>query len=343
MAQAGVLLGMGNPLLDISAEVTLETLTKYGLKPADATMAEDSHMPLFAELEAAADVQYIAGGATQNSIRVAQWMMQSEGASSYFGSVGKDDTAQKMRDCCTKDGVNAQYHVDEDTPTGTCAVCITGTDRSLVANLQAANNYKFTHYQAADQQAIVEKAQVVYSAGFFVTVSPESIEAVSKHCNENGKSYCFNIAAPFIVEVPPFKAVVSKTMPYIDFLFCNETEAVSFAKSEGWTETDVKEIAIKMQALPKEGKARTVVVTQGAEPTIVVQDGAATEHAIIALPKEKLVDTNGAGDSYVGGFLAGLCQGKEIAECCRAGAYAASCIVQESGCQFKGKADFTFA
>ncbi len=29
-------------------------------------------------------VEYIAGGATQNAIRVAQWMLQVPGAASYF-------------------------------------------------------------------------------------------------------------------------------------------------------------------------------------------------------------------------------------------------------------------
>jgi len=40
--------------------------------------------------------------------------------------------------CC----VQAHYMVDESTPTGTCAACIVGGERSLVANLAAANNYK---------------------------------------------------------------------------------------------------------------------------------------------------------------------------------------------------------
>ena len=35
-----------------------------------------------------------------------------------------------------------QYLVDESTATGTCGTCIMKGDRSLVANLAAANNYK---------------------------------------------------------------------------------------------------------------------------------------------------------------------------------------------------------
>ena len=38
--------------------------------------------------------------------------------------------------------MQVRYSVDPSTPTGTCAVCIVGGERSLVANLAAANNYK---------------------------------------------------------------------------------------------------------------------------------------------------------------------------------------------------------
>lgn len=36
------------------------------------------------------DVEYIAGGATQNSIRVAQWML-GKPATAYIGCVGQDE------------------------------------------------------------------------------------------------------------------------------------------------------------------------------------------------------------------------------------------------------------
>eukprot|EP00624_Nannochloropsis_granulata_P006228 evm.model.NODE_45513_length_12246_cov_26.632124.2 len=41
-----------------------------------AILAEDKHLPLYKELVDSYKVQYIAGGATQNAIRVAQWMSQ---------------------------------------------------------------------------------------------------------------------------------------------------------------------------------------------------------------------------------------------------------------------------
>ena len=33
--------------------------------------------------------------------------------------------------------------------------------------------------------------------------------------------YCLNLSAPFICEVPPFKATLTELMPYVDYLFGN--------------------------------------------------------------------------------------------------------------------------
>merc|ERR1712159_451972 len=90
---------------------------------------------------------------------------------------------------------------------------------------------------------------------------------------------------------------------------------MTFAESESWTEKSIPEIAKKIAALPKEGsKPRTVVITQGKDPSVVVVNGEVTDYPVIELPKEKLKDTNGAGDSYVGGFLAGLARDEPSAE-----------------------------
>lgn len=42
----GLLVGFGNPLLDISANVEPEYLDKYGLKPDNAILADESHLPM---------------------------------------------------------------------------------------------------------------------------------------------------------------------------------------------------------------------------------------------------------------------------------------------------------
>jgi adenosine kinase len=317
-------------------------LDKYGLKGGDAILAEDKHQPLFTEMVKQPNVQYIAGGATQNSIRVAQWMLQQPGATAYMGCIGNDENGKKLADACKNDGVNACYMVDASTPTGTCATLVVGIERSLCTNLNAANNYKEDHCKAPENWKVVDGAKIVYSAGFFATVSPESIKLASREKAKTGGIYCMNLSAPFLMQVPPFKAVFVDTMPYVDYLFGNETEAITWAETEGWDTKDIEFIASRLSLIPSvKSTKRTVVITQGCDPTVVAVNGHITKYPVLQLPKEKLVDTNGAGDSYVGGFLAGLVKGLPIADCCKAGAYAASVIVQRSGCTFPAKPDYS--
>jgi len=338
------ILGMGNPLLDISAEVTQETLDKYGLQMGNAILAEEKHMPLFTELKDNPGVKYVAGGATQNSIRVAQWMLQEPGMTAYMGCIGEDDFGQKLQDACKTDGVNALYMIDKAAPTGKCAVTIVDKERSLTTDLSAANNYKDSHLKEPEHWEVLEKAKIVYSAGFFITVSPPSMDLASEEVLKNGGIYCLNISAPFIVQVPPFKAQLDKLLPACDYLFGNETEAAAYAEAAGWDSKDVEFIATRLSLVPMKGgkPPRKVVITQGSEPTVVAIKGHVTKYPVITLTKEQLVDTNGAGDAFVGGFLAALVKGKDVEGCCKAGAYSASVVIQHSGCTYPPKPDYSF-
>lgn len=59
----------------------------------------------------------------------------------------------------------------------------------------------------------------------------------------------------------------------------------------------MEEIALKISQLPKASGThkRITVITQGADPVCVAEDGKVKKFPVILLPKEKLVDTNGAG------------------------------------------------
>jgi len=332
----GALFTIGNPLLDISATVNPSLLNKYELKANDAILADAKHAELFTEMAEIAEVEYVAGGATQNSARVAQALLKEPNSVVYVGCIGKDDFGTKLAESSQSCGVDTQYMIDKDTPTGTCAVLITeeGAARSLVTALGAANNYKHDHAVTPEIDAKMKAARVYYTAGFFQTVSPDTVIHIGKHAAETKKIFTTNLSAPFLLQVPPFLAAIQNTIPYTDILFGNEAEAATFAEAHGWEEKSVADIALKIAAMPKENadRPRMVVFTQGAEATVVAVDGKVTEYPIIKCPK--LVDTNGAGDAFVGGFLSMLTKGQDVAECCRAGNYAANVIIQRSGCTF---------
>ena len=332
-------MGMGNPLLDISAKVEQDLLDKYGVKLDSAILAEEKHQPLYKELIEKYTVEYIAGGATQNSIRVAQWMIQKPGQTAFMGSVGTDDYAKQLESCASADGVLVHYMKDETTPTGTCAALIKDGERSLVANLAAANNFKPTHLETDKAKEIVEAAKFIYIAGFFLTVSVESLVQVADKAVANNKTFCLNLSAPFIIDF--FADQMAQAVPYADYLFANESEAATYGKKHNMGE-DLKEIALALAASPKKNtsRPRTVIFTQGSQSTIVACDGKVTEYAVDPLAKELIVDTNGAGDAFVGGFLSQLVDGKDMEACIKAGHWAARSCIQQSGTQLPKTCDY---
>ncbi|KAH0520033.1 Adenosine kinase [Microtus ochrogaster] len=176
--------------------------------------------------------------------------------------------------------------------------------------------------------------------GFFLTVSPESVLKVARYAAENNKVFTLNLSAPFISQF--FKGSLMDVMPYVDILFGNETEAATFAREQGFETKDIKEIAKRTQALPKVNvkRKRTVIFTQGRDDTIVATENEVTAFAVLDQNQKEIIDTNGAGDAFVGGFLSQLVYDKPLTECIRAGHYAASVIIRRTGCTFPEKPDF---
>lgn len=112
-----------------------------------------------------------------------------------------------------------------------------------------------------------------------------------------------NLSAPFLCDF--YKTPMLAALPYVDILFGNEAEADSFAKVNNFQTTDRKEIALKIHQMEKVNKKRqrVVVITQGVDNILIAKDNTVTEFPAIKLPEEKVVDTNGAGDAFVGGTL----------------------------------------
>jgi len=341
MAAEGILFGIGNPLLDISAHVEPAYLDKYHLKAGNAILAEASHLPIYEEMQKLYPVEYIAGGAAQNSIRVAQWLLGTPRASVYVGCIGKDDNGKTLRSATEAAGVETQYLYDETAVTGTCAVLITDKERSLCTNLGAANNYKKSHIESPILQKVIERAQLYYSTGYFLTVSPDTLVHIGEHAAKNNKPFLFNLAAPFVIQF--FSQQMESVLPYVDVVFSNEDEAKAFGTKYNWGE-DLKIIAQKLASWDKKNdkRPRTVIFTQGADKTVVYHDGKIHEYQPLKIAREAIVDLNGAGDAFAGGFLAGYALGKDIEQCVKAGHYAASEVIQRSGCTLPEKPTFSF-
>lgn len=344
----GQIFGLGNPLLDISADVDADFLAKWELPPNSAILADPvKHKDLFDDMVAryGDQIRYTAGGAVQNTMRITQWMVGKPKVCSFTGCIGSDMFGDIMRTKAQEDGVNVLYMVNEEEKTGTCAVCVSqgGKQRSLCAFLGAANTFKKEHL-INEVWTDVQKADLYYISGFHLTVSPESFLEIAKYSEqEPNKILACNLSAPFISQF--YSAQLLSVLPYVDIVFGNETEADAFRTMKGWSaELSVREIAVQICKLDKVNKLkpRVVVITQGADNIIVVQnDGAdVQEFKPTKLTAEQIVDTNAAGDAFVGGYLSQLIRKKSLATCIKAATYAATEIIQQQGCTLPAECKF---
>ncbi|MEU9607472.1 carbohydrate kinase family protein [Streptomyces sp. NPDC048057] len=97
-----------------------------------------------------------------------------------------------------------------------------------------------------------------------------------------------------------------------------------------------------MREVLRAGRARAVVATAGAAGSYVLtRDGDGALLPVPAVtPPAPVVDTNGAGDAYVSGFLHGLLSGRAPHECARLGARAgAHACTGEGGTALIGPAE----
>jgi adenosine kinase len=149
------------------------------------------------------------------------------------------------------------------------------------------------------------------------------------------QTFAINISAPFIANF--FGQQLSRVLSYCDFVFGTNEEATAWASATGQEDTtDIPAIARAIAALPKanSSRPRVVVITQGAHPTILASSndtGKVRTFEVTPIPKEEIVDTNGAGDAFAGGFLGAYVAGKDLDEAVLVGhKLAAMCVKQAS-------------
>jgi adenosine kinase len=156
---------------------------------------------------------------------------------------------------------------------------------------------------------------------------------LAKEAAAKNKGFVLSLSAPFIPQF--FKEPLDASAPYWDYVIGNETEAAAWAESHAVETKDLKEIAKALANLPKENtqRKRVAIITQGTDPTLVaVQgEGEVKEYPVHEIEKEKINDTNGAGDAFAGGFVAGLVEGKSLPECIDMGQWLARLSIQELG------------
>ena len=208
------------------------------MEPNNAILAGDKHRDLCKDMAANFKVDYIAGGAIQNSMRVAQWFFDKPNVCTFFGAIGQDDFGKQMTQKAKEDRVNVVYMIIPDVPTGTCACLITdqGKNRSLCAYLGASQKFSIEHVRENVQ--FVDRAKLFYTSGFHLIVSLDSALFLAEAAHKSpDKKFVMNLSAPYISQF--YSKQLLTMMPYTDILFGNESEAQAFADVVNWKVSEI--------------------------------------------------------------------------------------------------------
>ena len=89
-----------------------------------------------------------------------------------------------------------------------------------------------------------------------------------------------------------------------------------------------------------------IIITRGKRPVVISTNskyGMGTNlFPVTPISDELLVDTNGAGDSFVGGFLTQqMSKNPHVAHSVECGSYCSRIVLQQVGCQFPKDFDYS--
>ena len=122
------------------------------------------------------------------------------------------------------DGVMTGLARQEDLPTGHCIALVRGAERTLCANLGAANSYKVSDLWSGNNQTTLRHAKVIYVEGYFLSHSPETAMELAIFAQRNKKTFIFNLCGEYVCQDIKYVENVLKILPYVDIMFGNRSE-----------------------------------------------------------------------------------------------------------------------
>lgn len=167
--------------------------------------------------------------------------------------------------------------------------------------------------------AAVKGARIVSFASLFRAPLDQAdvIKRLIRSAHEDGALICADTKLPTFRETS--LEDLKEILPLIDYIFPNEKEAGYYT-----VESSFEKMADRLLSFG----IRHVVIKAGAEGCYAASG---KERFLVPARKVPVVDTTGAGDNFVAGFLAALLEEKSFRDCCIRGTEQAAKSIQNIG------------
>ncbi|MDV9030858.1 ribokinase [Pseudomonas sp. RAC1] len=233
-----------------------------------------------------------------------------------IGNVGDDAYGQQLRQALQDEGVDCQaVAICEGVSSGVALIVVDAASQNAIVII-AGGNGQLTAESVERFDALLQHAEVVVCQ---LEVPPATVAWTLARGRELGKTVILN-PAPASGQLP------TDWFAHIDYLIPNESEAEALT---GLPVTDLDSARRAAERL-REWGAGKVIVTLGAQGALFVS-AAGDQH--FPANRVNAVDTTAAGDTFVGGFAAGLACGLEEGEAIVRGQRAAALSVTRVGAQ----------
>ncbi len=305
---------IGNAIVDVIARaddalIESEGLVKGSMRLIDAAEATR----LYAAMGPAVEM---SGGSAANTLAGMAALGRRCG---FIGQVAKDQLGQVFTHDLTSLGVAFDTPAAAGgEPTARCLILVTPDgQRTMNTFLGASQNLGRESLDAA----LIAEADILYLEGYLwnADASRAAMAEAIALARAAGRRVAFTLSDTFVVagHREDFRRMTAARE--IDILFANEAELLELAQ-EGDFETALGKVATEVPLL---------VATRGEKGAVALAGGERTE--VAAEPIDTVVDTTGAGDLFAAGFLAGLADGRSMAECLTMGAVCAREIIAQVG------------
>jgi sugar/nucleoside kinase (ribokinase family) len=312
-------LGVGNALVDIQAQVTDDVLDRLGFSKGMMTLVDEPTQHTVLSTLDGRPLHRCAGGSAANTI---MGIADLGGVAAYAGKVGDDELGKFCLQDMRQLGVAIEVPPSGAAQTGTCVVLITeDAQRTLLTHLGVSSTLGPDDIQEDE----IRKAQYVYIEGYLFT-DPGPKAAALKAIDlakKNDVKVALTVSDPFLIDLcrDEFWQLIKGP---VDLLFCNLEEARSLTG-----QTDPIDCAHEIHH-----HAQNVALTLGGDGSILMHEG---QTIPIEGVKTTAIDTTGAGDMYAAGVLYGITNGLSWQKAGHLASHAAARIVAQLGARMAQK------
>ena len=346
------ILGIGDPIVDILSEISLDIIEKYGMKLGDSIFAsedcDERNLEMYKILESMPLVNYIPGGSVQNTMRVISWRLNNDDdiiPRKYFkvsmlGSVGDDLYKNKIMNALEDIGVNPILEILKDDKTSRCGVGVYKKEKLFVTQLRASKRLSEKFIEENFDKILDHNALII--EGYLLNNKFEILQKLCHYFSTNNKMIILTLSANFIVKMHYDKLIELGNKA--DIIAGSFQEAKEFAGTDA---NNTQDVFINIFKKLKQKENRLLLFTDGPNGALCGKynyESNQLDYIIQCFaPKvkdEEIKDLNGAGDAFLGGFLSEYMKGRDVYDCCKNGINAATIILKNVGCTFPKKIKF---